>query len=151
MPASAPLRLERYFYPHVVCKANLNYNPQGRNSVSRLRIDAQTTTSRHVEDPRRWQLILDLKTSRSGTSIPYHFELKVVGFFEVAPDFPMEKAEELVRVTGSSILYSGAREFILGITSRGPWGSVSLPTMSFIKPVEKVSIAPSQKKSKKAS
>ena len=34
-------------------------------------------------------------------------------------------------MNGSSILYSSAREYLLLITSRAPWGQLKLPTMSF--------------------
>ncbi|MDR9770472.1 hypothetical protein [Acetomicrobium sp.] len=35
-------------------------------------------------------------------------------------------------VTGASILYSSAREMLAYISSRGPWGTCKLPTISFI-------------------
>jgi preprotein translocase subunit SecB len=43
--------------------------------------------------------------------------------------------EKLLRVNGASILYSSAREFLITVTSRGPWAPMILPTISFL-PVE---------------
>jgi hypothetical protein len=34
-------------------------------------------------------------------------------------------------MNGSSILYSSARQYLLLITSRAPWGQLKLPTMTF--------------------
>ncbi len=41
-------------------------------------------------------------------------------------------AADMVRVTGSSILYSAAREFLLTLMGRGPWSPMMLPTISFM-------------------
>jgi len=35
-------------------------------------------------------------------------------------------------VNGTSIFYSGLRDFVATITGRGPWGSPLLPTVSFV-------------------
>jgi preprotein translocase subunit SecB len=87
---------------------------------------------RHTEKERCWQVVLDLKTPPVEESAnPYQLEIQVVGFFEVAADFPAENMEKLVGITGSSLLYSAAREFILTITSRGPWPAIFLPTITY--------------------
>jgi len=38
---------------------------------------------------------------------------------------------KLLRINGSSILYSSAREFLITVTSRMPYGALILPTVSF--------------------
>jgi preprotein translocase subunit SecB len=78
---------------------------------------------------------------------PYKLDLQITGFFEVLPDYPENKVKELIRITGASLLYSGAREYVLGFTSRGPWGPVLLPTISFLEPNQQEE--PQPKKSRK--
>ena len=43
----------------------------------------------------------------------------------------------LPEATGTSILYSAAREYLITVTSRGPWPALVLPTVSFMPPKEK--------------
>jgi|MTBAKSStandDraft_2_1061841.scaffolds.fasta_scaffold18845_6 preprotein translocase subunit SecB len=59
----------------------------------------------------------------------YDIHLVVWGNFSVSPKWA--EPEKLVRINGASILYSAAREFLITITSRGPWGAITLPTISF--------------------
>lgn len=59
----------------------------------------------------------------------YELHIVAVGLFRVAPDWP--DPERMLRVNGCSILYSSAREFLITITSRMPYGAVTLPTISF--------------------
>ena len=54
-----------------------------------------------------------------------------MGIFEISPEWPKEKVMDLLKITGASILYSAAREFLLITTSRLPWKPVMLPTISF--------------------
>ena len=128
---SPPLQLERYFYSRVTFEANPEYKPGEGSETIKLK-ETPMTLLRHAEDTRRWQVILDIDTpSLKESPGPYYIDLQVVGFFGVVPDFPEEDIETLLGVTGSSILYSAAREFIMLITSRGPWPAVSLPTVTF--------------------
>jgi preprotein translocase subunit SecB len=61
---------------------------------------------------------------------PYLIELIAVGFFEVNSDWP--DPIKLLEINGATILYSAAREFLITITSRGPWGAIPLPATSFL-------------------
>ena len=131
--SSPPLQLEQYFYSRVVFEANPEYKPGEKTKSVRLK-ETPVTLLRHTEDIRRWQVILDIGTpSLKELSGPYYLEVQVVGFFRVTPDFPEENIGILLGVTGASILYSAAREFILLVTSRGPWPALSLPTVTFAK------------------
>jgi len=59
------------------------------------------------------------------------FGVTVVGIFTVDETFRHDHLERLIRVNGSSVLYSAMREFVALFTSRGPWGAVKLPTVNF--------------------
>ena len=51
------------------------------------------------------------------------------GLFAVHPEFPPEKANDLVRMNGGAILYGAAREMILNLTARSKHGPFELPTI----------------------
>jgi len=59
----------------------------------------------------------------------YTVELIAIGFFSVNAEW--KDPLKLLEVTGASILYAAAREFLITITSRGPWGAIMLPTTVF--------------------
>ena len=78
---------------------------------------------------------------------PYAIHLVVVGLFTIDKKFPDH--EKLLRVTGASMLYSAAREFIITVTSRGPWSEVIIPTVSFLPEEKAKKMAPSPSASDK--
>ncbi len=126
-----PLRLERYFYTKIICIANSEFDPGVDQQSGNGEMIKEVRLMRHAEDERRWQVVLDIKTPPDEEkSAPYQLNIEVVGFFTVAPDAPHDP-EELVGITGSSMLYSATREFVLGLSSRGPWPPVFLPTISY--------------------
>ncbi len=132
--AQPPLQLNQYFFPRISCETNPNFKdpiPKGKN---KLEVKVQSNNAPNKDNIRDWRVILDIQVFSNDKSAPYKLDLQVTGFFEVDPRYPEDKISELIRITGVSILYSGAREFVLGITSRGPWGPLLLPTLSFIEP-----------------
>ena len=46
-------------------------------------------------------------------------------------DQPEPKVAKVVGVNGASNVFSSAREYLMLVTSRGPWGQLRLPAMSF--------------------
>lgn len=126
-----PLRLERYFYSRIICIANSEFDPAVDQQTPNVEMINEVRLMRHAEDERRWQVVLDIRTppveEHSG---PYQLDIQVVGFFAVAPD-TLHDPEKMVGITGSSMLYSATREFVLGLSSRGPWPPVFLPTISY--------------------
>jgi preprotein translocase subunit SecB len=76
-------------------------------------------------------LTVSFKRKVKKPPVPYSGTLKIAGFFSVDPSVPKEKMETLLMVNGLSMLYSSAREHVLSVTSRGPWGPFYLPTVSF--------------------
>jgi len=135
--AQSPLQLKTYSYPRILCEADLNFDPGRKKGSSNLVVKVRTSLNPHPKNRREWRVVLDILAVSPDRSIPYKIDLQVIGFFEVETAFPEEKIPDLVRITGASILYSGAREFVLGITSRGPWPAVPLPTISFVEPDQK--------------
>ena len=132
------LQLEKYFYPSVSVKADPEFKPEKKGFSGRLNVKTKLTCFSTAE--RKWEVLLKIKTvpDLESPHIPYQLEFEVAGNFRVSPDFPEGEMKELVRLAGSSMLYSAAREFILIITSRGPFGGLSLPAISFQKKGKKV-------------
>jgi hypothetical protein len=65
--------------------------------------------------------------------IPYEIRLIAFGQFTVADEkIERPRAAQLVAVSGVSIIYSAAREYLMVLTGRGPWGAFQLPTVSFV-------------------
>ena len=84
-------------------------------------------------NPGLWRVALDIRHKETDGETPrYRFRLRSVGFFRyMAEERPEPEIARLIAVNGASILYSSAREYLLLLTSRAPWGQLSLPTMSF--------------------
>ncbi len=58
----------------------------------------------------------------------------MTGFFRLPEGLAKEEAVKLAGITGSSILYSAAREHLLMVTGRMMWGPFQLPTIRFPSP-----------------
>lgn len=130
--ATPPLQLEQSVISRLLVEANPAHRPEGEN---RLRSRAQVVVAQAEDRPDVWQVSLDLRVvpdeSQPG---PYRVELLMHGFFRLPVDAPKEEATRLLGITGASILYSAAREHILMVTGRGPWGALQLPTTRFDPP-----------------
>ncbi len=127
-----PLRLEAYFFPRVLVEANPNFGNAGTNREVPIRFSAHPQVSVHTKDPLRFRLILSIRVDHDENHpSPYGVELDAVGFFRVDETVAEDQRATLVHVNGSTILFAAAREFLLGITGRGPWGGVMLPAWSF--------------------
>ena len=132
-----PLQLENHFFTKVVVEANPAYKPKDEENQL-VEIHTQVELAPHKDNPRKWRVILTVGTDLDDGKIPYKIELKVVGFFKVAPEVDEEKMPYLVHANGAAILYSSAREFLLMITCRGPWEGFYLPTTNFLEPPQKI-------------
>jgi preprotein translocase subunit SecB len=125
------LQLERSFFTHVEVVADQRHQ-LGQREVE---VTTSQTLGPASEDGARWivELGISVAGKENSPAPPYRINLHSVGTFTFAnagmPD--VEKAC-LLRVTGVSILYSQAREYLLMLTARGPWGPLQLPTVSFI-------------------
>lgn len=131
-----PLIMKYHFFPviHVVANHAVEMDVAAGNEI-----EQGLNTTVHVEpsknSPLDYQVTLEIKTE----VIPdkphaYTMELASVGFFEVEKDFPEDQREALVATMGASLLYGAAREFLLMLTSRGPYPAIYLPTITFMQP-----------------
>lgn len=125
----SPLKIVSYFFPAVAVAADPNFNPD--NDTVEPEVEVNIGVARDEEnDSYEVALEISLEAENEKKKQPYSISLVAIGIFQVAPDFP--DPDKLLRLNGASIIYGAAREFIITITSRGPWGQVMLPSISFI-------------------
>jgi preprotein translocase subunit SecB len=128
----APLQLKNYFFTNISIKVNPEFNPNIDDpDLEELAINVSVTPSEQQENLFQVDLEIKLEPKEDKDIFPYQIQLVTVGIFEISPEWPKEKVMDLLKITGASILYSAAREFLLITTSRLPWKPVMLPTISF--------------------
>lgn len=132
---NSPLQLEHYFFERMHCVANADITADEAEEWHRAdesRFGLRVELGINPESDREWQVVVDFFTDPDYESkAPYDLRFTAVGVFKVDRDFEHDDIERLVRVNGSSVLYSAMREFVGLFTSRAPWGAVTLPTVNF--------------------
>lgn len=131
--AQPPLLLEESYFDQVHVEAAPEYAPDPDGAPRQHGVEMQLGLATVDASPDLWRVSLDIRHKEADDEAPrYHFRLRTVGFFKyVADERPEPEVAKLMAANGASILYSSAREYLLLLTSRGPWGQLSLPTMSF--------------------
>jgi len=131
--AQPPLLLEESYFDVVSVEAAPEYVPDAEGRQGRHGVELQLGLATLDDDPGVWRVSLDIAHKQVDDVTPrYRFRLRVVGFFRyVADEESVPIVAQIVATNGASILYSSAREYLLMLTGRAPWGQLSLPTMSF--------------------
>lgn len=125
-----PLTINKYFFPYVEVAADPEFNP---HEQEKQRASIETKVSLEtIKEKDLYQVMLEITLfpEDEKRKVPYSIRLVAVGLFNVDPN--VKDPEKLLEINGASILYSSAREFLITITSRGPWSPIFLPTISFI-------------------
>lgn len=129
MITAPPLELKKYFFPYVRVAADAEYE----SSEKEIKPNFEVRTSVE-QDPINhiYQVVIEIMVEPEDekSKIPYSIHLIAVGLFAVNEKF--SDPEKLLKINGASMLYSAAREFIITVTSRGPWPHVIIPTVSFL-------------------
>lgn len=98
-----------------------------------LTVTVRSAAAAHKDDPLRWKCLVSVDSENPpDRKYPYDFHAVLVGYFIVHEQVQRETVERLIKISGSSVLYSAARELIAGVTGRGPFPEVLLPTVTFI-------------------
>lgn len=127
-----PLQLNEYFFPYVEVAADPTAGERENNKKNdNFFVRVESTKIEQEADVYQVTLEIVSEPETEEDKQNYAIKLIVVGFFNVDPK--REDKEKLLKITGASILYASAREFLITITARGPWGAVMLPTASFLK------------------
>jgi preprotein translocase subunit SecB len=125
---ASPLRLHGHRFTEVSMKASAQEAPKGGFSLRTHR-----SLRDHAENPRMFLLILqvELGASTPDQDSPYSASLTIEGEFEVSERYTAGPADELVNVTGASMLYGACREMLANLTARSIHGMSTLPSVSF--------------------
>jgi preprotein translocase subunit SecB len=145
------LDMERYFFSDVQIKANLGLSEEDINSGKAFNYDfsAKIDILGNDDDKTVYMVKLSLTNDNTTDSRAYDIHLTVAGVFRFPENAPEDKINKLLQVLAPSILYGAARDFLLTITSRGPYPAAYLPTISFV-PEEKRKAKATSSKTKKA-
>lgn len=98
-----------------------------KNATSTIKIETLL-----MQGEKSWKLSLTVRLGVKGDGVvrpAYTGMVAFEGEFEIHPDFPAEKTEDLVKMNGGAILYAAARELILTLTSRSAHGPFEIPTI----------------------
>ena len=123
----SPLQLKHYSFTQVAIRA-----VEDGSAEAEVTFEHQFRCGSKADNPLIWRA--DLQVTMSGDNakpFTYSGVICIRGIFEIHPDFPEVRRQELIRVNGASLLYGAIREMILNITSRSLKGPLILPTVSF--------------------
>jgi len=119
------LQLIKNFFPTVNINANPKYKLDEKKGFS-VGITAKLTKIPKEKD--KYQLDFNIEIEENETcNSPYLGKLQEVGLFSVDKNLSKEDRAIIIHTEGGNILYSAAREFLLSVTGRGPWGPIILP------------------------
>ena len=132
---SATLQLKYYFVAELSVIANRDHDRTKPIALTDENLVVVPTFIPDTKDSRLWQVTLRVQQQAGpAANAPYFFTAELTGFFSVAPDYPDNKVEWMVRTNATSVLYSTAREVLRSAMSQGPYCPLLLPTVSFYTP-----------------
>ncbi len=94
-------------------------------------LTAEVTIGQNKSDPLKKLCRLTIGLDAKSKSLPFEFQITLLGFFGLKEDCPEELREKLLQITAPSILFTATRELLLMISSRSGIGPVMLPTVVF--------------------
>lgn len=139
----SPLQLKQHRFTVFSVEAIATGLPEHESCV---KTEAKWGHAKDNELAWRVELTVEFGPDEERAKSPYQGKANIVGFFNVAEQWPAEKREELVRINGASVLFGAVREMILAVTSRSTHGPFLIPTFSFANGEGTQSEAPKQLK-----
>jgi preprotein translocase subunit SecB len=140
----APLQLTDYFVLSIHVEALADYNAGKEQDLDVANLQVTENCAPAGEDkPNRFLVDLIIKQEAlESKNLPYSYELHMIGFIEVSPNFPEDRVQRAVETNGPSMLFGAAREILRAATGRGPYGPVLIPSTTFFKPSAVISTPP---------
>ncbi|MBK1830524.1 protein-export chaperone SecB [Verrucomicrobiaceae bacterium R5-34] len=111
---------------------NIELHPQAQNEEAwNFGLSHMIFVERDEDDPTLWRATVGvrLKDKEEKQPAPYIGEIRCAGHFRLDPEFPENKAEDMVHLNAGAILYGAIREFVLTHTSQSVHGELVLPTL----------------------
>jgi preprotein translocase subunit SecB len=129
---AALIDLTNYFVTELQFNANHGFDVQKPPQTGVDDLQVTPALSPNSEDLRNWQITLRIGLNAPlERNSPYSFLVEIIGFVRASPLVKEEDIERLMRINGTSLVFSAAREIIRAITSRGPFKPILLPTVTF--------------------
>ena len=141
----APLQLTDYFVLSIHVEALADHDPGKKQDLDVANL-LVTESCVPAGDDKPHQFLIDLiikQEALEGKNLPYSYELHMIGFIEVSPNFPEERVQRAVETNGPSMLFGAAREILRAATGRGPYGPVLIPSTTFFKQADAAAPQPS--------
>lgn len=126
------LQLEEYYFTEARISLSPSFKPGKGIKLSAEQLDCQIKSS-YVEENDSYyiELLFNLEPAKhTKINVPYDISLCIAGKITVSPDYKGDK-EQIAVINGASLLYSAVREHLLYLTSRYPFGSITIPTVNF--------------------
>jgi len=125
-----PLRLDGYFVTELSVKANARFfEAQARPDIVP---DVTVGSMEKKTEDDRFGLHLTIEVASTTDAVqPYEIKVGLFGMFCVDKEVPQAERPALIVHNGAHVLYGAARELVLSLTSRGPYGAVMLPLKHF--------------------
>lgn len=142
----SPLQLKSYHFNKITIEAQDRVEIDHTNTI-----EVNVECGYAVDNERDCRIIFTVNlTNKNGGNPPYLGTMEVIGFFQIHDDWPKEKIDLLLSVSGQSLLFGVVREMFMNITSRSKHGMGILPTLNF-QPTKESAEQDSPQKPKSAS
>lgn len=129
---ASPLQLERYFFPQVSVEANQDFDGPLDKATFVIEPKVAITVKPHQNGKHRFSVVISIEIDANEDKMhPYSVTVGAFCAVVIADNVPEKFREQLAASNGAHILYGAARELVADITSRGPWPSITLATMTF--------------------
>lgn len=129
---STPLKLQRYFVTELFLKANPRRSPTG-DPVEYEPEDLEIKIASAQDSGAEWRFELTVRLKKElAKEKPYNFKIVLTSWFTF--NISVQHNPDVVRINALSMLYSAARELLLGASSRTPYPPLQLPTVRFVPP-----------------
>lgn len=126
-----PLKLTSYYFPTVSIIADKEFTVENYalpHSLERFNLISSVNTSEKTD---KISVSLKFDVKNEDHTFPYDIALEIVGYLDVDESVPEEHRFAVGVDNGLSLMYSAAREYLLSLTSRAPFGPVMLPVVTF--------------------
>jgi preprotein translocase subunit SecB len=129
---AAQIELTDYFVSDLQFTANREFDVKNPSTSTVDDLQVTNQASPKADDLNNWQITLRIALNAPpDRNSPYSFLVEMIGFVHVADSVKAENIERLVRINGTSLVFSAAREIVRAVTSRGPFKPILLPTVTF--------------------
>ena len=132
---SSPLQLENYYLKKLEFSLvdDLAEKPVENEKYEPVDFSVRYASNPLQEDKRRWRCELTVfYKNKKGDKVPYNFNVKLIGFFIIAEQWPEDRLDDLAKVNCPTVLYSAIREILISVTGRNTFPTLVLPSVSFI-------------------